>query len=436
MRGHARAPRAAHRSRRVNSRRGAAVDARPVGSFRSTSRFGFIPEAELSHAVQGSETFEDLVSHLQDSPDGAWMLFAMAVGHAVPAAFAAFFVRQLRDAVKAARAAAIAQARHPQTSCIVVCARGNADDNLPPAVGCVPQPRIGDGPMRFGRAPSRAQLAPVAGLPALGALEGAWATPGGVPPVQLSELGWLMVATDRLSGVGRGQRPVLAALRQREERARRVPHHLLPQPRRPSHQERTRHAHTRHAGSSRCVCTRLAPRPRLAPHPPSACTRPRLAPHPPSARPAPAARPAPSLGSPRALGLPRTLPRLAPALGSPRALPRPRRAPSLSHIRTALTPAPADLSFATVGVARLTFVDETFGITVDGVRRLGINFPSGDIAAGMQAMLEAPSIFGATRQLHQSADGRAARAARRSGPRRLHPRARGAVSSRSLVTAS
>ena len=49
-----------------------------------------------------------------------------------------------------------------------------------------------------------------------------------------------------------------------------------------------------------------------------------------------------------------------------------------------------------MGVARLAFVDETLGITVDGVRRLGINFPSGDIAAGMQAMLEAPSTFGAT----------------------------------------
>ena len=107
----------------------------------------------------------------------AWMLFAMAVGQVVPAAFAAFFATRLCDAVKEARAAAIAQARHPQTSCIVVCARGNAEDNLPPAVGCVPQPRIGDAPMRFGRAPSRGQLAPVPGLPALGALEGAWATP-------------------------------------------------------------------------------------------------------------------------------------------------------------------------------------------------------------------------------------------------------------------
>ena len=27
------------------------------------------PEAELSLAVRGSETFEDLISHLQDSPD-------------------------------------------------------------------------------------------------------------------------------------------------------------------------------------------------------------------------------------------------------------------------------------------------------------------------------------------------------------------------------
>ena len=49
-----------------------------------------------------------------------------------------------------------------------------------------------------------------------------------------------------------------------------------------------------------------------------------------------------------------------------------------------------------MGVARLEFVDETHGIAVDGVRRLGVNFPSGNITAGLQSMLEAPPIFGAT----------------------------------------
>ena len=151
------------------------------------------PEADMAHAVQ-AETFEDLESHLHDSPDVSWTLFAMAVGRVVPAMVAAAFVTQLRDAMNERRAAEMAQARHPQTSCIVICSHGNAEDNLPPAVGCVPQPRIGDGPIRFGRAPSRAQLVRVQGLPALGALTDAWPTSGRVARVQLTDFGWLKVS--------------------------------------------------------------------------------------------------------------------------------------------------------------------------------------------------------------------------------------------------
>jgi len=150
----------------------------------------------MLHAVEGSDTFEDLMSHLQDSPDYAWAIFMTALGRAVPATVAMLLVARLCDAMKEARAAEVAQARHPQASCVVICARGNTEDELPPAVGCVPQPRIGDGPIRFGRAPRRAQLVHVQGLRALGDLKIAWETAGGVAPVQLGELGWLKVATD------------------------------------------------------------------------------------------------------------------------------------------------------------------------------------------------------------------------------------------------
>ena len=153
------------------------------------------PEAEMLFAVEQCETFEDLIGHLQDSPELRWAAFMMALGRAVPAAVTIFLVSRLRNAINEARAAEVAQAHHPQTSCIVICARGNSEDELPPAVGCVPQPRIGDGPIRFGRAPRRAQLVPVQGLPALGDLRNAWATAGGMAPVQVSELGWLKVAT-------------------------------------------------------------------------------------------------------------------------------------------------------------------------------------------------------------------------------------------------
>ena len=109
---------------------------------------------------------------------------------------------QLRRAADQVVKDLVGSARLPQSASLSVCARGGGESSLPPSVGRLPLPRVGDPPLTFGRAPLCASLHASPGFPELetldSALLGSQMPPGALPDMLSHALAiWLPALADR-----------------------------------------------------------------------------------------------------------------------------------------------------------------------------------------------------------------------------------------------